>query len=78
MKVVEETVGYRERNNVTRNDFMQLLIQLKNQGYLETDNQDNEKVQSEYQLDNRLDILIIWLHTSYYFQISFVFIFTLK
>jgi cytochrome P450 family 6 len=48
MKVVEETVGYRERNNVTRNDFMQLLIQLKNQGYLETDNQDNEKVQSEY------------------------------
>jgi len=46
MKVVEETVGYRERNNVTRNDFMQLLIQLKNQGYLETDNQDNEKVQS--------------------------------
>jgi len=56
MKVVEETVGYRERNNVTRNDFMQLLIQLKNQGYLETDNQDNEKGQSEYQLYNHLDI----------------------
>lgn len=46
MKVVEETVGFRERNNMTRNDFMQLLIQLKNQGYLETDNQDNEKSQS--------------------------------
>jgi len=55
MKVVEETVGYRERNNITRNDFMQLLIQLKNQGYLETDSQDNEKSQSEYQLYKNLD-----------------------
>jgi cytochrome P450 family 6 len=49
-KVIEETVGYRERNNVSRNDFMQLLIQLKNQGYLDTDNQDNGKGQSEYRL----------------------------
>ena len=78
MRVVEETVGYRERNNVTRNDFMQLLIQLKNQGYLETDNQDNEKVQSEYQLENRLDFLIIWFHTLYYFQNLFVFFITFK
>ncbi|XP_069671901.1 probable cytochrome P450 6a14 [Periplaneta americana] len=30
MKVVEETVGYREKNNIKRNDFMQLLIQLMN------------------------------------------------
>ena len=62
MKVVDETVAYRERNNVTRDDFMQLLIQLKNQGYLDTDIQDNEKVQSEYclKLDNRLDTFIIW------------------
>ena len=55
MNVVEETVGYRERNNVTRNDFLQLLIQLKNQGYLENDNQDNGNGQSEYQFYNRLD-----------------------
>jgi cytochrome P450 family 6 len=48
MNVVEETVEYRERNNVTRNDFLQLLIELKNQGYLENDNQDNGKGQSEY------------------------------
>jgi Cytochrome P450 len=53
MNVVEETVGYRERNNVTRNDFMQLLIQLKNQGYLDSDNKDNGK--GKYQLRNRLD-----------------------
>lgn len=29
-KVVEETVNYRESNNVYRKDFMQLLLQLKN------------------------------------------------
>ncbi|KAF5298399.1 hypothetical protein FQR65_LT01177 [Abscondita terminalis] len=30
MNVVRETVEYREKNNVKRNDFMQLLIELKN------------------------------------------------
>lgn len=50
MNVVEETVGYREKNNITRNDFMQLLIQLKNQGYIDTDNQDNGKGQSHSKL----------------------------
>ncbi|KAJ8913650.1 hypothetical protein NQ315_007367 [Exocentrus adspersus] len=29
-KVVEDTVSYREKNKVTRNDFLQLLIELKN------------------------------------------------
>jgi cytochrome P450 family 6 len=32
--VVQETVEYREKNNVKRNDFLQLLIQLKNKGSL--------------------------------------------
>lgn len=31
-KLVKEVVQYRETNKVTRNDFMQLLIQLKNTG----------------------------------------------
>lgn len=35
MNVVKETVEYREKNNITRNDFMHLLIQLKNKGVLE-------------------------------------------
>mgnify|MGYP005983849461 FL=1 len=31
MKVVKDTIHYRETNNVTRKDFMQILIDLKNQ-----------------------------------------------
>ena len=41
--MVQETVEYREKNNVKRNDFLQLLIQLKNKGLLD----DEEK--TEYQ-----------------------------
>ncbi|XP_049814672.1 probable cytochrome P450 6a13 isoform X2 [Schistocerca nitens] len=35
--MVRETVEYREKNNVTRNDFMHLLIQLKNRGFVDDD-----------------------------------------
>jgi len=41
--MVQETVEYREKNNVKRNDFLQLLIQLKNKFLLD----DEEK--TEYQ-----------------------------
>jgi cytochrome P450 family 6 len=41
--MVEETVNYRERNNITRNDFMQLLIQIKNKVRLEEDNESLEQ-----------------------------------
>lgn len=34
-KIVNDTIQYRERNNVSRNDFMHLLIQLKNKGALD-------------------------------------------
>lgn len=33
--IVKETVEYREKHNVKRNDFMDLLIQLKNHGTLD-------------------------------------------
>jgi cytochrome P450 family 6 len=41
--MVKETVNYRERNNITRNDFMQLLIQIKNKVKLEEDNESPEQ-----------------------------------
>lgn len=34
-RVVRETIEYRENNNITRKDFLQLLIQLKNNGQLD-------------------------------------------
>ncbi|XP_050085185.1 cytochrome P450 6a2-like isoform X2 [Anopheles aquasalis] len=34
LQVVKQTVQYREMNNVQRNDFMNLLLQIKNQGQL--------------------------------------------
>ncbi|XP_060535574.1 uncharacterized protein LOC132707668 [Cylas formicarius] len=35
LDVVKKTVEFREKNNVLRNDFVQLLLQLKNKGKLE-------------------------------------------
>ncbi|XP_066994046.2 probable cytochrome P450 6a14 [Anabrus simplex] len=37
INAVREMVDYREKNNVKRNDFMQLLIQLKNKGRVDDD-----------------------------------------
>jgi cytochrome P450 family 6 len=37
MKVVKDTVSYREKNNYTRKDFLQLLIDLKNNELAEED-----------------------------------------
>lgn len=36
-RMINETVKFREENNVVRNDFMNLLIQIKNQGCLTED-----------------------------------------
>lgn len=35
LKMFRETMDYREKNDVKRNDVMQLLIQLKNKGYID-------------------------------------------
>lgn len=40
--VVKQTVEYREKNNVERNDFMQLLIQLKDKGYVSVDKEEKD------------------------------------
>lgn len=41
--IVKQTIEHREKENLTRNDFMQLLIQLKNQGYVSADKGDKEQ-----------------------------------
>lgn len=37
LKSIKETVEYREKNNIQRNDFMNLLIQIKNHGKIDDD-----------------------------------------
>jgi cytochrome P450 family 6 len=53
--VVQETVGYREKNNFSRPDFLQLLIQLKNQGYLSVDKNDINNDEAEISKDKITD-----------------------
>jgi cytochrome P450 family 6 len=43
--LVNQTVDYREKNNYQRNDFMQLLIELKNKGYVSADKKDEHEVE---------------------------------
>ncbi|XP_067009302.2 probable cytochrome P450 6a14 [Anabrus simplex] len=60
LKAVKETVEYREKNNIQRNDFMQLLIQLKNQGTIEDRHHDTSKQRngdaSDYTMDGKLEM----------------------
>lgn len=44
MNMVEETVGYREKNNVVRKDFMHLLIQLKNNVNIKDQDHDHDSL----------------------------------
>lgn len=41
--IVRDTIAYREREKIVRNDFMNLLIQLKNQGYKSVDGANEDK-----------------------------------
>jgi cytochrome P450 family 6 len=43
--LVNQTVEYREKNNFYRNDFMQLLLELKNKGYVSADKKDEDEVE---------------------------------
>ncbi|XP_055696549.1 cytochrome P450 6A1-like [Lutzomyia longipalpis] len=47
MRLLKETVEYRERNNIKRNDFLSLLMQIMKTGKLEGDNTDLGKMTFE-------------------------------
>ncbi|XP_059610495.1 probable cytochrome P450 6a14 [Phlebotomus argentipes] len=47
MNVLRETIEYREKNDVKRNDFLSLLIQLKNTGKIEGEDTDFGKITFE-------------------------------
>ena len=42
ISAVRDTIQYREQHNIVRNDFMQQLIQLKNEGRVRDDGDDDE------------------------------------
>jgi cytochrome P450 family 6 len=52
LKVVQDTVEFREKNNVYRKDFMHLLLQLKNRGKLVDDEKvlDDDNIKREVTL----------------------------
>ncbi|XP_045460602.1 probable cytochrome P450 6a14 [Harmonia axyridis] len=69
MNLVKDTVEYREKNNVKRKDFMQLLIQLKNEGKLV----DDEKMEAEKinEDENRITMNEITAQAFVFFQAGF-------
>lgn len=55
LNIVKETMEFRELNNVKRNDFMDLLIQLKNKGRLD-DVDNSSKNESEDVTDGNVTL----------------------
>lgn len=54
MNLVAEIVDYREKYKITRNDFMDLMIKLKNDGYIPPDKTvDDENEKTEATIDGR-------------------------
>lgn len=59
MTMVKQTIEHREKNNVTRKDLFQLLIQLRNTGNVQNDGDWETKIQkngNEIILYNLIDI----------------------
>lgn len=49
ISMVKGTLDYRETNNVTRKDFFQLMIQLRNTGSVQLDDQWDTKIVNDSQ-----------------------------
>ncbi|KAL7017107.1 hypothetical protein ACKWTF_010250 [Chironomus riparius] len=52
VSLVHQTIEYREKNNFHRNDFMQLLIELKNQGYISVDKNSKDEDEIEWKFED--------------------------
>lgn len=66
MTVVEDVIEYREKNNVRRNDFMELLLQLKNDGKLaEDENNTNDKTEKLTVEEIAAQVFIFYLAVSF-------------
>lgn len=54
--IVKQTVEYREKNKFERNDLMQLLIKLKNEGYIKVDKKDKDEIKGEIDCEEKSEI----------------------
>lgn len=54
--IVRQTMALREQQNVVRKDFFQLLIQLRNTGYIQSDNDWETKMTSDEEKDKNLTV----------------------
>jgi cytochrome P450 family 6 len=64
--LVNQTIDYREKNNFSRNDFMQILIQLKNQGFI-TGDKDSEDAKESAKANKKFTIDEIAAQTFVFF-----------
>ncbi|KAK9884821.1 hypothetical protein WA026_009048 [Henosepilachna vigintioctopunctata] len=69
IRIVEENVAYREKNNIFRKDFMHLLIQLKNRGQLVDD--ETVSVENISEEENRITLQEIAAQAFIFFEAGF-------
>jgi hypothetical protein len=77
--MVQETVEYREKNHVKRNDFLQLLIQLKNKSLLDNEekaedknnetNKNSETAEGTYSPNYKMYVIFVYLTNASVLQI---------
>ncbi len=56
MKMVKDTLAYRENNNVSRKDLMQLMIQLRNTGKVQNDGDWDTKITNDGRMKLKSDV----------------------
>lgn len=57
ISAVRDTIQYREQHNIVRNDFMQQLIQLKNEGRVRDDDDEVDKTDLKNEVSTNRTIL---------------------